>query len=1388
MTDHKISITFTTNASGVAAQLKDIAAAARAGAKAMGDSAGGSKAASAGLKDVTGSAAVSGKALNDTASSASVSGKALADAGGSAKTSASGLASVGSASQTASAGLADAGSSAGQSAKALGSVGAESRTVSGSLNQVDTAASVTGRSLGDVSTNAGSAGRSLSDVGDSASVTGAGLRDVGSGASSTGAGLREVGSSGGGAATALKATGDSASLTGRALGFMTDVGKEAISTFAGFVGAQAVIAGIQKSFQFVTDTVIGFDKAMTESTAIMGDISDAQKQAMGNTAIDTAVKYGIAVDKVAQSYYFLVSAGYDAAQSQQAIGQVAAFASAGMFDLETATELAADAQNAMGLKSGDAAENLKQLTRITDVLVKANIDANGSTEDFASALTNKAATAAKTFGVSLEDTVAVLEVFASKGLKGLKAGEAFSIVMRDLDVQWGKSKDAFKGMGVTVYDAQGAFAGFPTIVRQLEAGLKGLNVEQQNARLSSLGLGAEAASFLKLLAGGADDIEHFANGLKDSMGYAAEIAGKQLESISGKLDQLRSAAQKLGLEGFVKLGEAAQWLGDRFGPTFANIVTAGGKVGAVLVPIGQAIAGLTATAAVKGLEGLASVLGTLSGAIANNDLAIHALAIGTLALLASQAITAAKALGVLAYVHVGDGLIALVGAATDARIALKGLVDGYSVLGGAANVAKAGISNVTSALTSNAGQLVLTGALLYQTARSFQAADDAAKNMVDTLTKNVDTKNVKSMQDAVAVLQKQIEEADREIQGTNFFKQWGVQVADFVTGGNLITTSADDWASKVEAAGDKQDEFAGKSEKTTAALYEMAHGFTDLDEKAKQTPKNLMVINDQTQKLADSKAAAAVSGIAGELDRIAKLKGWDASTKEGAESIRQFYEAAHKTAPAAELATALEVMGDSAKQSKEKVDAFKTSLDNLFGVAINVNSAQTKVATGFLELSKAAIAAKAANVAGADAFDLQGAAAKRNLEAVAANRDAINTQAQNILGMAEAYRSSGRSAIDAASDMMVQRDQLLQSTMAFGLTRVQAEAYLATLNLTPENIRTIAVFDPNDASNAADRLTKMFEKAALPRTAVIGLDGMKAITAGDTLAKILDDNTKERVAKINANAKPAEQVTQYIGTFMDKMTGAERTALLGANDRVARGVGSELDKFLVYIMQTRMAELRADGGQAKTEAGAVKTAVESIPTNRNVTITATVIDRATTTLDALARRAAVSPSYPGAAADGWINYHQYVDGGLRTAAAYANGTENHVAQIAPAGSWRVWAEPETEGEAYIPLAASKRARSLNILEATAQHFGMQVVPVKAYAAGGIVAPYVQAPSGGWSGGNTRVTIGTGAVQVTVRADAGVDRGAFTEAVARAVEPALAGFASKLTNELRTRGR
>lgn len=69
------------------------------------------------------------------------------------------------------------------------------------------------------------------------------------------------------------------------------------------------------------------------------------------------------------------------------------------------------------------------------------------------------------------------------------------------------------------------------------------------------------------------------------------------------------------------------------------------------------------------------------------------------------------------------------------------------------------------------------------------------------------------------------------------------------------------------------------------------------------------------------------------------------------------------------------------------------------------------------------------------------------------------------------------------------------------------------------------------------------------------------------------------------------------------------------------------------------------------------------------------------------------------------------------ALGFARGTEDHRAQIARAGTWRLWAEPETGGEAYIPLAPAKRPRSTQILAQVADRFGYRL---EAFGGGGLL--------------------------------------------------------------------
>ena len=112
-------------------------------------------------------------------------------------------------------------------------------------------------------------------------------------------------------------------------------------------------------------------------------------------------------------------------------------------------------------------------------------------------------------------------------------------------------------------------------------------------------------------------------------------------------------------------------------------------------------------------------------------------------------------------------------------------------------------------------------------------------------------------------------------------------------------------------------------------------------------------------------------------------------------------------------------------------------------------------------------------------------------------------------------------------------------------------------------------------------------------------------------------------------------------------------------------------------------------------------------------------------------------------ADGSVKEY-YSRGGIRWP------REHHVAQIVPADTIRVWAEPETGGEAYIPLSPAKRGRSTAILDEVASRFGYQLV--RSFADGGMLRPAPAAPM----------------VIAAPATAAGVDGAALASSIARAL--------------------
>jgi len=291
-----------------------------------------------------------------------------------------------------------------------------------------------------------------------------------------------------------------------------------------------------------------FDKGMTESLAIMGDVSPAMRAEMEKTAKQMSEESTFASKALAGSYFFLASAGMDAAQSIKALPVVTKFAQAGAFDLATATDLLTDAQTALGLSSKNAEKNQKNLLRVSDVLVKANTLANASVQQFSESLTNRAAPALRTVGKDIEEGVAVLAAFADQGRKGGEAGEALSIVMRDLQRAAIGNKTAFKEAGVTVYDASGEMVNMADIIGDLENLFVDMSDEQKKSTMTMLGFQERSQANILTLIGMSDKIRTYEAELRKAGGTTERVSKKQLEAFSNQMTILKNKLMNVGIQ------------------------------------------------------------------------------------------------------------------------------------------------------------------------------------------------------------------------------------------------------------------------------------------------------------------------------------------------------------------------------------------------------------------------------------------------------------------------------------------------------------------------------------------------------------------------------------------------------------------------------------------------------------------------------------------------------------------------------------------------------------------------------------------------------------------------------------------------------------------------
>ena len=406
---------------------------------------------------------------------------------------------------------------------------------------------------------------------------------------------------------------------------------------------------------------------------------------------------------------------------------------------------------------------------------------------------------------------------------------------------------------------------------------------------------------------------------------------------------------------------------------------------------------------------------------------------------------------------------------------------------------------------------------------------------------------------------------------------------------------------------------------------------------------------------------------------------------------------------------ALETLSDEASSAEQRLDALNDIMDIMAGGVPTVAEATIDAADALRDATSAA-----------EGFGFS----QEELNSILSDDGSLNLQSEAV--------SKLRDEMDGLADARVREaDALIQAGDVDGAIQVYEEL--------DQQLRTLAETAGVESPEAIDALIDSL--GLLPPEVMVDFQANGTDAMAENIQMVQQhilDLPDSVLTYINGDTEGIETAVDETGLRMAYIASMAADPMIGADDTENLNlVAAAVERLDELDRMEPTPEIQAEKAALERVVEGAKIDLNSIP-DKEAEVTAKTygfdsVDSLKRAIDRVQSKTVYVNAYTRnyGKVDG--QYHgmgyQYGNDGMLfdspRVRRYANGgIENRVAQIAPAGAWRVWAEEETGGEAYIPFALSKRPRSLDIMHEVAQRFGHVMVPVNAqrYAGGGVNAP------------------------------------------------------------------
>ena len=301
--------------------------------------------------------------------------------------------------------------------------------------------------------------------------------------------------------------------------------------------------------QYAVNVGSSFEAGMSEVAAISG-ATGSQLEALTQKAKELGNSTKFSASEAASAFTNMSLAGWSVDQSLAGIDGVLQLAAASGMDLASASQAVTDNISAFNLEASDA-------SRIADMMAFAQANSSTTAAELAQSYKNCAANM-NSAGQDIETTTSMLEVLANNGLRGAEAGTALAAIMRDMTSKMEDGSIAIGDASVKVMDSNGNFRDMTDVLKDVETATDGMGDAQKQAALLSTFTSDSIKGLNMILNSGADTTAEYEEKLRNCSGAAEDMANVMQDNLKGKMADLESAVEGLGIAVYEKLSGPMQ--------------------------------------------------------------------------------------------------------------------------------------------------------------------------------------------------------------------------------------------------------------------------------------------------------------------------------------------------------------------------------------------------------------------------------------------------------------------------------------------------------------------------------------------------------------------------------------------------------------------------------------------------------------------------------------------------------------------------------------------------------------------------------------------------------------------------------------------------------------